>query len=69
MNWGSRRGIKVNTAKLNPDKVREIRRLYNEEHYTLRELADIYDVADQTIHKCVTGETWKHVDMQPSLFE
>ena len=60
-NWGGR-GTKVNTAKLDDDKVREIRRMYAEDEMTLREIADIYDVAEQTIQRAVKRETWRHVD-------
>lgn len=53
-------GEKVNTAKLNADQVREIRRLYAEGH-TQENLGALYKVTSVNISAIIRRETWKHV--------
>jgi DNA-binding XRE family transcriptional regulator len=54
------RGVGVNKAKLDDDKVREIRRLYSEGR-TQVALAEQFDVWQTTISQIVRGKTWTHV--------
>ena len=53
------RGEKVWTAKLNWDKVREIRTCYTQGKITTRELGRHYGVYHSTIVKIVNGKTWQ----------
>lgn len=55
------RGIAVKTAKLNDDKVREIRRL-KELGATLTQLSARFGVRPNMIWRIVHREAWKHVD-------
>jgi DNA-binding XRE family transcriptional regulator len=52
------KGNKVGTAKLNWDKVKEIRNLYNNCGYTLESIGVIYNVENPTIGKIIRNETW-----------
>lgn len=54
-------GEKSGNAKLTWDKVNEIRRLYELELNTRRELAEMFGVTKKTIHQVVNGHTWKEV--------
>lgn len=56
----SRPGVLNAKAKLNDQKVVEIRRLRSR-GLVYREIAEIYDVALETIIAVVNGKTWKHV--------
>jgi hypothetical protein len=51
-------------AKLTPDDVREIRRIYVKQSrvYGMRALAKKYGVNDGTIKLIFTGRNWSHVD-------
>ncbi len=52
---GTRHGL----AKLNPEKVRQIRKLHPA--LNLREIAEVFGV-NRTIIRCIiTGKTWSHV--------
>lgn len=55
------RGEKVNTSRLTPEQVREIRRLNREEGLGDRRLAARYGVARNTIRGILTGTTWAHL--------
>ena len=48
-------------AKLNNNKVIEIRKLYATGVYSYQQLADIYNVCDTTIRTAVKKLTWKHI--------
>lgn len=54
-------GEKVNTAKLNAEKVIEIRRQYHEDGISGVRLCEMYGVRNGTIYKIVNRQTWKHV--------
>jgi DNA-binding transcriptional regulator YiaG len=53
-------GVAHHKAKLNPDKVREIRRLANT--LTQRELAAVFGVAQGVIWNVIHRKFWKEVD-------
>lgn len=55
-------GIKAPLSKLDDDKVREIRKLYENKNITQIELCDLYNVSLGTIGKVLRKETWKHVE-------
>lgn len=55
------RGEKVNTSRLTPEQVREIRRRYADESIGHRRLAAAYGVARNTIAGILTGKTWAHL--------
>jgi len=48
-------------AKLNDDKVEEVRRLYATGNFTQRELGLRFGVHRQTISKIVRRKSWKHI--------
>lgn len=56
-----RKGVKHHKARLNPDKVRQIRKLYAAGGETFYTLADRFGVADTTISGVVNRHTWKHI--------
>ncbi len=58
------RGVRQSFAKLNPDKVREIRRLFAAGQ-AIGALARKYQVTYATISDVLKGVTWKHVDADP----
>ena len=47
---------------LKDDDIREIRRLYTEEHVKQDEIGAYYGVDFVTIHDIIKAKTWKHVD-------
>lgn len=49
------------SAKLNEDDVREIRRLHKECSHSIKELADLFNVAKCTLEKVIYYQTWKHI--------
>lgn len=55
-----RKGEDINTVKLNPDKVIEIRKLYSEGKSGC-ELAKLFGVNDCTIYHVVHRRSWKHI--------
>jgi HNH endonuclease/NUMOD4 motif-containing protein len=55
------RGIQIFHARLNPDAVREIRRL-TADGVSQREIARRFDVSKRTIGLIVRGETWAWVE-------
>jgi len=48
-------------AKLDEDKVRNIRALFNDKKANVKELSDIYKVTRATIRMSIAGLSWKHV--------
>jgi hypothetical protein len=56
-----RTGEANSNARLNPEKVRSIRRLYTDEKKTTYELGRLFGVSDVSIGKVLNGKTWKHV--------
>lgn len=57
-----RQGENSATAKLTADEVREIRRRYETEDITHRELGDGYGVSHTAIGRAIRGEKWGHLD-------
>jgi hypothetical protein len=55
------RGVKTCTAKLTPDKVRNIRFMYATGGYTQKELARLFNVTPQQVGRIVRRERWKHI--------
>lgn len=49
-------------TKLNPEKVREIRKLYEETHLSHRELGSMFGVSASAIGFAVTRSRWAHVE-------
>lgn len=56
-----RRGEQISTAKLTPDKVREIRRLWATGEYFQREIGEMFGVKQSQIWCVLSGKTWSHV--------
>jgi hypothetical protein len=56
------RGTRCHSAKLNPEKVREVRRLWGTGEYNYSSLGRMYGLSPSSIKKIVTRKTWKHVD-------
>lgn len=57
----SNRGEKNASAKLNPDKVREMRELYKTGKYSQNKLAKMYGLAKNYGRLVLKNITWKHV--------
>lgn len=55
------RGERFWSAKLNEEKVRKARRLYATGRYTIRELADRFQLAESSMSSILYRRTWKHV--------
>lgn len=56
------RGESHGMARLSPDDVREIRRLYAETDLTLEEIGARFGIVFQHVYKIVKRQTWKHID-------
>lgn len=56
------RGEKQKMAKLNEQKVKEIRQIYGEGQSTLKQLAEKYGVHFSIIHDVIKRTAWKHVE-------
>lgn len=54
-------GEEVGNSKLTKEKVKMIKRLYEEENVTLKEIGETYNVHLSTISLIVNGKTWTHV--------
>jgi len=54
-------GVNHRDAKLNPNKVRDIRKLIKRDEWTINSLASHYGVSYMAMKKVVNGITWKHV--------
>lgn len=61
LNISSCKGVDKNTAKLNENQVREIRRL-KADGYTNKQIAERFPVVAATIQYITSGKTWRHVD-------
>ena len=55
------RGEHQGSAKLNADKVIDIRHRFGEGELTMSELGDEYGVSSSCINRIIQGETWEHV--------
>lgn len=55
------RGTRQHLAKLNENKVAEIRRRFIQEPVTQATLADEYGISSSTMLSLIKGETWTHV--------
>ena len=49
------------SSKLNPEQVREIRKIYKHGGITQKQIAEQYGVSRHTITDLLDGTTWKHV--------
>ena len=58
--YAVRRGVKNPKAKLDPEKVREIRRLYGT--MPIVSMAEKFNVSWPTIYHAAIRKTWKHVE-------
>lgn len=56
------RGEHTKLAKLNENKVREIRHLHQTVKYSSHQLGKMYSVCPSTIQDILNGKTWSHVD-------
>lgn len=61
MNHADHKGEKSSLAKLNENKVLEIRRLYATGEYTFKSIAPMFDINSRTVGKIVNRERWKHI--------
>jgi HNH endonuclease len=52
-------GIRNKAAKLNEEKVLQIRTLYQTKLYTQKQIADMFDVAAGTVTDVLSGKLWK----------
>ncbi|WP_324658905.1 HNH endonuclease [Bacillus cereus] len=59
--YGNRSGEKNGNARLNKDKVREIKKLLAE-GYTIAKIGEMYGVTDVSISNIRLGKTWKDVE-------
>lgn len=50
-----------NKSKLSKTDVLEIRRLYNEENKTQREIAKLFNIQHACVYKIVNYKTWRHI--------
>ena len=57
-----RKGVSHRHAKLDEDKVREIRELSKTGEYSLRALAARYSVSHVAVGDVLHGRTWRHVE-------
>ena len=53
-------GERVHGSKLNKNTVLALRKMYSD-GFTLDEIANKYGVLMSTVHRAVTGKTWKHI--------
>jgi DNA-binding XRE family transcriptional regulator len=61
--WLDNRGSKHGRAKLNEEKVIEIKKLLQEGKLTQITIAKIYNVSRRTISSIKNNKTWKHVSI------
>lgn len=55
------RGVAKANAKLDPDKVREMRKMRNRTGKTYREIGDQFGVSANVARHAIKGDTWSHV--------
>jgi len=58
---GNYKGENIGTSKLKNEQVLEIRQLYHDGNYTLRQLGKMFNVDKGTIGDIVSGKSWKHL--------
>ena len=63
------KGINNPAAKLNGEKVKEIRSLYKTRKYTQDELANIFKVSRSSIGNIVTYKTWNTKEQAVEIVE
>lgn len=56
------RGEGNHHAKINEDKVRDIRRMYDSKKYTQLELSKLFGISRPNVSSIVRRESWKHVE-------
>ena len=56
------KGEDQGSAKLNNEKVKEIRELFATGNYTKQKLSDLFSVSRHSIYSIVLKKTWKHID-------
>ena len=56
-----KKGDQVHCAKLTPDEVRLIRRLYSERRYSMSQLAVKFGITLGTVHPLIHRRTWKEI--------
>ena len=54
-------GDNMKRSKLNPDKVRKMRKLYSDGLFTFKKIAEMYGVCAATAREAIRGTGWKHV--------
>jgi len=59
----NRRGERNGSAKLDAEKVREIRRMYASGHYSQQRIADQFSVGQNTVSCILLNKTWGHVSV------
>lgn len=55
------KGVKNSNAKLNDEKVLEIRQLYRTGKYTYKQIAEKFDISESSAYNVVRRKRWKHV--------
>jgi len=63
----NRRGSLNHQAKLNEDKVREIKKHFKHHDKTLKQLAKEFNVSHSTIKAIKSGRLWPHVECQTDI--
>ena len=63
MNHADFSGDKNGRARLNWEKVREIRKKYKKNDYTLLMLAEEYSIGISTVSHIIKNETWKEPEV------
>lgn len=58
----ARRGEDANTSKLTESDVREIRRVYDEEDVTMKEVGERFGTTATNVCDIVNRDSWKHVE-------
>lgn len=62
----SRRDLNTHARKLDWEKVREIRRLYDETDTPPREIARTFDLSEGTLYKVIRNDAWFDEEYKPS---
>jgi hypothetical protein len=60
-NGNNLKGAEIGTAKLTDEKVREIKRRYQQRREKLKTIGADFGVSLHTVHLIVRGKTWRHV--------
>jgi predicted DNA-binding protein (UPF0251 family) len=55
------KGVNVNTAKLKPEDVREIRRLHANKNITAKQASERFGIVESTFHRIINRTIWKHI--------